>query len=212
MTDLLDISNVLTSGWTAAFRGMRNPYKSWAKSDSVFEEEQRNVVIGENDLKLASKIASAGGPHAKFRRMIHVSMDINAPIYWWKEFDTYKIGTTANSTSTMHSIIDKDFEPADFAIDPDGIILQPVIDALNSMRKEYIEAYDGSIKKCKAWRGIIQWLPESYKQLRTVDMNYETISNIVKYRKGHKLVEWEIFIRNMRDLPFADELIFCDKR
>lgn len=113
----IDISNVLTSGWTAAFHGMRNSRQSWDKSDSIFEEEMRNVVIGEKDLELASKLAKLGGSHAKFRRMIHVSMDISAPLYWWKEFDTYKIGTTANSTSTMYSITNKQFELKDFAVD-----------------------------------------------------------------------------------------------
>ena len=112
------ISNVLTSGWTAAFHGMRNPRESWEKSDSLFKEQWRNVIVGEKDKELASKLAKLGGPHAKFRRMIHVSMDICAPLYWWKEYDTYKIGTTTNSTSTMNSITKKEFKLSDFAIDP----------------------------------------------------------------------------------------------
>lgn len=239
----IDISNVLTSGWTAAFHGMRNSRQSWAKSDSVFEEEMRNVIIGEKDLELASKLAKLGGSHAKFRRMIHVSMDISAPLYWWKEFDTYKIGTTTNSTSTMYSIANKEFELNDFAIDPDmykltdedreklltgsltredflekARIVHPgvkehwnaTIDILNSLRNNYNDA-STTAEKYQYWREIIQLLPESYKQLRTVDMNYEVVSHIAKERKGHKLREWGILILEFHKLPYAYELIFCDK-
>ena len=210
----IDISNVLTSGWTAAFHGMRNSRQSWDKSDSIFEEEMRNVVVGEKDLELASKLAKSGGSHAKFRRMIHVSMDISAPLYWWKEFDTYKVGTTANSTSTMYSITGRDFTIEDFAID--GPSSQEFDAAINNMVKTLNElralclSGDYPLLTKMYWYDIIRLLPESYKQLRTVDMNYEVIAHIVKDRKGHRLNEWELFIEKMKELPYAKELIFCE--
>lgn len=210
----IDISNVLTSGWSAAFHGMRNSRQSWDKSDSIFEEEMRNVVIGEKDLELASKLAKLGGSHAKFRRMIHVSMDISAPLYWWKEFDTYKVGTTANSTSTMYSITNREFRPEDFAMDrpisPEfGKAMAHVMTTLNMLRADYMGVND-PVEKYDIWREIIQLLPESYKQLRTVDMNYEVVSRIAKERKGHKLREWGMLINEFRELPYAKELIFCE--
>lgn len=209
---LIDISNILTSGWTAAFHGMRNSRQSWDKSDSIFEEEMRNVIVGEKDLELASKLAKLGGSHAKFRRMIHISMDISAPFYWWKEFDTYKVGTTANSTSTMYSITDRDFVIEDFAIDDFtsgqcGAMMIDVMHILNELRELHLKEKNPGLKKM-FWKDIICLLPESYKQLRTVDMNYEVIAHIVKDRKGHRLKEWELFIEKMKELPYAKELIF----
>lgn len=217
MSSCIDISNVLTSGWSAAFHGMRNSRQSWDKSDSIFEEEMRNVVIGEKDLELASKLAKLGGSHAKFRRMIHVSMDISAPLYWWKEFDTYKVGTTANSTSTMYSITNKEFKLNDFAIDFGCLshsayfqdTFERVIATLNNLRTIYLDP-DNPVEKYKAWREIILLLPESYKQLRTIDTNYEVLSRIVKERKGHKLVEWGLLLNEILELPYAKELIFCE--
>lgn len=209
---LIDISNILTSGWTAAFHGMRNSRQSWDKSDSIFEEEMRNVIVGEKDLELASKLAKLGGSHAKFRRMIHVSMDISAPLYWWKEFDTYKVGTTANSTSTMYSITNRDFTLEDFAMDDSmsgdcAATMFDVVETLNQLRRDYLNEKNPGLKKM-FWKDIICLLPESYKQLRTVDMNYEVIAHIVKDRKGHRLKEWELFIEKMKELPYAKELIF----
>lgn len=209
---LIDISNILTSGWTAAFHGMRNSRQSWDKSDSIFEEEMRNVIVGEKDLGLASKLAKLGGSNAKFRRMIHVSMDISAPLYWWKEFDTYKVGTTANSTSTMYSITDRDFTLEDFAMDDSmsgdcAATMFDVVETLNQLRRDYLNEKNPGLKKM-FWKDIICLLPESYKQLRTVDMNYEVIAHIVKDRKGHRLKEWELFIEKMKELPYAKELIF----
>ena len=205
----IDISNIKVSGFEAAIRGMRNSRQSWEKSDT------HDSIIGKNDLELASKLAKAGGSHAKFRRMIHVQMDINAPLYWWKEFDTYKIGTTANSTSTMYSIMNKEFVIEDFATNR---ILSPeaakywmnTIDSLNLIRELYNNLIIGNDQKQMYWEEIIQILPESYKQLRTVDLNYEVISHIVKERKGHRLREWGMFINEMRKLPYSKELIFCE--
>ena len=207
----IDISNVKVSGFEAAIRGMRNSRQSWMKSDTD------DLIIGERDLELASKLAKAGGSHAKFRRMIHVQMDIDAPLYWWKEFDTYKVGTTANSTSTMYNITSREFTIEDFATER---ILSPeaakywmnTIDTLNFMRKLHNNPNVEFVQKFGYWREIIQILPESYKQLRTVDLNYEVISHIVKERKGHKLLEWGMFINKMRELPYSKELIFCEEQ
>ena len=239
---ILSIDNICVNGWMNAIRGMRNSRQSWDKSDSKFVETDGKLELGPNDLELASKLAKLGGSHAKFRRMIHVSMDISAPLYWWKEFDTYKVGTTANSTSTMYSITNKEFELNDFAIDPDmynltdedrekiltgsltregflekDCIVHPgvkehwnaTIDILNSLRKNYTGA-STTAERYQYWREIIQLLPESYMQLRTVDMNYEVASHIVKERKGHKLREWGCIIEEFSTLPYAKELIFCE--
>lgn len=214
---LIDINNIEILGWKAAIRGMRNSRQSWDLSDSIFFPDSRGgdmQSMGGADLKLAASLAKKGGSHAKFRRMIHTSMDINAPLYWWKEFDTYKIGTTANSTSTMYSITDKKFEIEDFANNdyssgPYGLEMIRVIETLNTLREEYLKEEHPAWKKLY-WDDIIRLLPESYKQLRTVDLNYEVIARIVKERKGHKLKEWEIFINYMKFLPYAKPLIFCE--
>lgn len=215
----IDISNVMVTGWEAALRGMRNSRNSWDKADSgwcgkSFSGDEA-FAIGPNDMKLASKLAKAGGSHAKFRRMIHVSMDISAPLYWWKEFDTYKVGTTSNSTSTMYTITNKEFETIDFATDEfisslSALTMTEILKSLNVLREKYLNEDDTSIKYMY-WREIIQILPESYKQLRTIDFNYETLSRIVKERKGHKLKEWRMLINEIRKLPYANDLIFCDE-
>ena len=215
MTNVLYVNNICANGWMNAIRGMRNSRQSWDKMDSKFMETDGKLELGPNDLKLASSLAKLGGSHAKFRRMIHVSMDVTAPLYWWKEFDTYKVGTTANSTSTMYSITDKEFGPSDFAMD--GPILSPefgnalahVMTALNYLRATYVNIED-PVEKYQAWREIIQLLPESYKQLRTIDCNYEVLSHIVKERSHHKLREWPMFISHLEDLPYSKELIFCE--
>lgn len=211
---ILSVENVCANGWMNAIRGMRNSRQSWDKSDSKFVETDGKLELGPNDLELASKLAKLGGSHAKFRRMIHVSMDISAPLYWWKEFDTYKVGTTANSTSTMYSITDRDFVIEDFAIDDFtfelcGAMMINVIHTLNVLRELYLKEKNPELKKM-FWKDIICLLPESYKQLRTVDMNYEVLSHIVKERKGHKLVEWGLLLNEIRYLPYAKELIFCE--
>lgn len=227
---MIDISKTETSGWEAAIRGMRNSYASWDKSDSWYEEltqitpDGRGVVktgekkfhLGPNDLVLAAKLARAGGAEAKFRRMIHVSFDILAPLYWWKEFDTYKVGTVTNSTSTMHSIMKKEFTDDDFSINDFmsaefGTEMLNIVNVLNQLRKRYLEYPDTDDPQWKKmyWYDVIQLLPESYNQLRTVDLNYEVLSHMVKDRQNHKLDEWKTFCNFIRNnLPYADELIF----
>ena len=200
-------------GFEWAFKGMRNPMNSWDKSDSnwLFQE------IGENDLALARKLISAGSEHRKFLRQIYVSVDITAPLYWWKEFDTYKIGTVANSCSTMHKIHEKEFALEDFSCE--HLIDEPfpitdeyvetyldcmieTIKALNCARRMFLETKDK-----KYWWQIIQLLPSSYNQTRTVTMTYENIYTMRQQRKGHKLDEWRIDFFNWSDeLPHLKEL------
>lgn len=215
MSAVISIDNICVNGWMNAIRGMRNSRQSWDKMDSKFVETDGKLELGPNDLELASFLAKLGGSHAKFRRMIHVSMDVTAPMYWWKEFDTYKVGTTVNSTSTMYSITEKEFTPYDFAIDYPVFLefenaMTHVMSALNSLRDNYVNIEDSAAKN-KVWREIIQLLPESYKQLRTVDCNYEVLSRIVKERKHHRLREWPMFINGLKDLPYSKELIFCEE-
>ena len=189
-------------GFEWAFKGMRNPMNSWDKSDSdwLFQE------IGENDLMLAMKLINAGSEHRKFLRQIYVSVDITAPLYWWKEFDTYKVGTVANSCSTMHKIHEKEFTIDDFSHEHLDYIslgyLYKLIDHLNYVREDYIET-----KSKDKWWQIIQLLPSSYNQTRTVTMTYENIYTMRQQRKGHKLDEWSIDFFNWSDeLPHLKEL------
>ena len=225
---MIDISKIETFGWEAAIRGMRNSFASWNKSDSEYEEltqitpdgrgvqktGEKRFHLGSNDLDLASRLAWCGGPEAKFRRMIHVQMDILAPLYWWKEFDTYKVGTVANSTSTMHSIMKKEFAIDDFSTNKLSSIhfrtqMLVVIKTLNELREAWLKEEDLHLKKMY-WYDVIQLLPESYDQLRTVDLNYEVLSQMVKYRANHKLDEWRQFCRVIQlNLPYANQLIFC---
>ena len=190
-----------------ALRGMRNPMNSWSKSDSYFDEDGA-YVVGSADLDLASRLVHAGSDHRKFLRQIFVSVDITAPLYWWKEFDTYKVATVANSTSTMHKIHAKPFSREDFSTDHmdaetlehfDGIIAY-----LEVLRERFIETKDK-----RYWYDMIQFLPSSYDQMRTVTLNYETLTNIYYARRNHKLDEWHIFCDMIRSLPYADELICC---
>ena len=201
-------------GFEWAFKGMRNPMNSWDKSDSnwLFQE------IGENDLALARKLINAGSEHRKFLRQIYVSVDITAPLYWWKEFDTYKVGTVANSTSTMHKIHTKEFTWDDFSCehlvntdkckrtvfveDNPTAIMDSIIICLNNCRDIYLETKDK-----KYWWQMIQLLPSSYNQTRTVTMTYENIYTMRQQRKGHKLDEWRIDFFNWSDeLPHLKEL------
>lgn len=190
-----------------AMRGARNPMNSWAKSDSAYDDKG-NYILGENDLALAKKLCRAGSDHRKFVRQIFVSADITAPLYWWKEFDTYKVATVANSTSTMHKIHAKPFELADFSVDKlsDGALaaFRTYMDYMEATRRRFVETKD----KCD-WYDLIQLLPSSYNQLRTVTMNYETLINIYYARRAHKLDEWHVFCDWIRTLPYADDLICC---
>ncbi len=189
-------------GFEWAFKGMRNPMNSWDKSDSnwLFQE------IGENDLTLAKKLINAGSEHRKFLRQIYVSVDITAPLYWWKEFDTYKVGTVANSCSTMHKIHAKEFTIDDFSHEHLDYIslgyLYKLIDHLNYVREDYLET-----KSKNKWWQIIQLLPSSYNQTRTVTMTYENIYTMRQQRKGHNLDEWRVDFFNWSDeLPHLKEL------
>ena len=190
-----------------AIRGARNPLNSWAKSDSYYDENG-NYVLGENDIGLAKRLCSAGSDHRKFMRQILVSVDITAPLYWWKEFDTYKVATVANSTSTMHKIHAKPFEMSDFSTDcmTDGAkeVFEKFIEYIEETRLKYMENKDKAY-----WLDLIQLLPSSYNQLRTVTMNYETLVNIYYARRTHKLSEWHVLCDWILSLPYAKELICC---
>ena len=190
-----------------AMRGARNPLNSWSRSDSYYDEDG-NYVLGPNDLSLAKRLRLAGSDHRKFVRQIFVCCDVTAPLYWWKEFDTYKVATVANSTSTMHKIHAKPFELSDFSADKlsDGALaaFRAYIDYMEATRLRFVEAKDK-----RDWYDLIQLLPSSYNQLRTVTMNYETLVNIYYARRAHKLDEWHVFCDWIRTLPYAEDLICC---
>lgn len=189
-----------------ATRGMRNPLNSWAKNDS-YTKEDGTFVFGPNDLDLAKRLCKAGTDHRKFVRQILVSMDITAPIYWWKEFDTYKVGTVANSTSTMHKIHAKRFEREDFSCErmlaTTLQCLDAVIAELETLREAYLETKDKEV-----WYSMIQLLPSSYNQLRTVTLNYENLANMYYARRQHKLAEWRQFAQwEVENLPYFKDLL-----
>ena len=188
-----------------ALRGMRNPMNSWAKSDSFYDEEG-NYVVGEADLDLAKRLARSGTDHRKYLRMIFVSVDVTAPLYWWKEYDTYKVGTVANSTSTMHRIHSKPFSREDFSCDRMSetalACLDHTIEVLEERRLKYNETKDTAY-----WHDMIQLLPTSYNQMRTTTLNYENLINIYYARRNHKLPEWHVYCDWIRSLPYAEELI-----
>ena len=193
-----------------AIRGARNPMNSWDRMDSYYDADG-NFVLGENDFSLAKRLASAGSDHRKFLRQIFVSVDITAPLYWWKEFDTYKVGTVANSCSTMHKIHAKTFERDDFScdkLDEGGLAaLDAIIEYLEAERIKFCE--DKTNKQ--AWINMIQILPTSYNQMRTVTLNYENLINIYYARRTHKLDEWKHFCDWIMSLPYAKELIAVKK-
>ena len=213
---MIKIENIDVYGFETAIRGMRNPMNSWKRSDSrvdivdsidtgiepIFVE---GYVVGENDLDLMHRLFKAGTEHRKYLRMITVTMDITAPLYWWKEFDTYKVGTVCNSCSTMHKIHAKRFDISDFSIDqlncdiPD--CFYDTLDYLNESRTQYIETKDK-----KYWWQMIQLLPSSYNQRRTIMMNYEVVYNILKQRKNHKLDEWNVLCDKLNQLPYIKEI------
>ena len=231
----IKIENIQTMGWEGALRGMRNPLNSWDKADSAYasdiERTDTNIaaygtkldrydfVIGQNDLALCLKLIKSGSEHRKFLRMIHVQMDITAPLYWWKEFDTYKVGTTTNSCSTMHKIAAKEFTLDDFShehlIDDQydfenengqvfsykDFLYYDVLDVLNKARRQYLETKDK-----KYWWQMIQLLPSSYNQRRTIDMSMETVLNILHQRSHHKLDEWiELCDTMLKQIPYCQE-------
>lgn len=234
---MLKIENTEVVGWEAVIRGMRNPLNSWQMSDSIFVEDGKYhdicgnsgpyngtvsdtetfFEIGPKDYDLMTSLCNAGTDHRKFMRMITVYLDITAPLYWWKEFDTYKVGTVANSCSTMHKIADKEFTLEDFshdhllgkAVQYNGYVptsvLKCTIGALNEFRKLYLES-----KNKVFWWQMIQLLPSSYNQKRTVMLNYEVLANIYKSRKDHKLDEWHKFCNWIERLPYS-ELITGNK-
>ena len=243
---MIKVENVETYGWEAAIRGMRNPMNSWEKSDSIFNiefdaerdtypegwnicggivvcDELTDMVIGDNDEKLMLDLCKGGPVHAKFRRMLTITMDITAPLYWWKEFDTYKVGTVANSCSTMHKIHAKEFELDDFSHEHMGDLttryLKDIIDMLNFYRRVYVSFDEkssdpnwlksfvkdyGLQTKKDIWWQMIQLLPSSYNQRRTVQLNYEVAHNIYISRKDHKLDEWHTLCDELTELPMGE--------
>lgn len=208
---MIKIENVDVWGFEHAIRGMRNPMNSWDKSDSNFDLNGVHFSIGENDLDLMRRLYKAGSEHRKYLRQIFVSMDITAPLYWWKEFDTYKVGTVANSCSTMHKIHTKEFNVDDFSHDHiedthNYQLLLDIIDSLNEHRKAFNTENDPIIKK-RHWYEMIQMLPSSYNQKRTITMNYENVISMINQRETHKLNEWRNFVGCLRQLPYVDEII-----
>lgn len=202
-------------GFEHSIRGMRNPMNSWERSDTTYglgEDYLADMVIGQNDYDLMARLIKGGQPHRKFLRQIFVSVDITAPLYWWKEFDTYKVGTTANSCSTMHKIQAKEFALEDFSCEhldaPSKAILGKVIEELNNNRdwfNRYSELVENGefegVEKKQFWWNMIQLLPTSYNQKRTVTMTYENLLNMLEYRRGHKLDEWRQFCEWIFTLP-----------
>lgn len=221
---MIKLENTEVVGWEAAIRGMRNPLNSWAKMDSEYHYKdqpnipKRTIILGPNDHNLASKLANAGPVHAKYRRMITVYVDITAPLYWWKEFDTYKVGTVANSCSTMHKVAAKKFTLGDFSHeqlgeptnDTDTIVryteaeevFMLIIRSLNNSREKYLKTNDK-----RYWWEMIQLLPSSYNQKRTIMLNYEVLSGIYPMRKEHKLDEWREFCKWIESLPYSELII-----
>ena len=192
-----------------AIRGARNPMNSWDRMDSEYNE-QGEYILGPNDLGLARRLRKAGSDHRKFIRQIFVSVDVTAPLYWWKEYDTYKVSTVANSTSTMHKIHSKSFDIEDFSHDhmtEDTLaFMGAVVEELEKIRLRYIKT-----KNKEDWYDMIQLLPSSYNQMRTCTLNYESLINIYFARRGHKLKEWHTFCSWIEELPYAKELILAEE-
>ena len=202
---MLKVERVSVMNLENAMRGARNPMNSWARSDSAWDGAG-NYVLGENDLALALRLCAAGSDHRKFIRQIFVSMDITAPLYWWKEFDTYKVGTVANSTSTMHKLHARPIELADFSTDH----LTPASLAEFERYVGYLETVrlrDVADKNKTDWYDLIQLLPSSYEQMRTVSLNYEVLANIYFARRSHKLDEWHTLCEAILELPYARQML-----
>ena len=204
---MIKIERTSVMNFENAIRGARNPMNSWNRMDSYYDEKG-NFIMGPNDLNLAQRLARAGSDHRKFIRQIFVSVDFTAPLYWWKEYDTYKVATVANSTSTMHKIASKPFELEDFSYDHMNekalASLKATIDVLEELRQEYLETKDKTI-----WYSMIQLLPSNYHQMRTCTLNYETLMNIYDARRTHKLQEWHDVCDWIASLPYAKELILA---
>lgn len=218
---MIKVEHIETWGFEHAIRGMRNPLNSWDRSDSYAGQPDAyencrectlgEFFIGKNDLTLMRKLYAGGQPHRKYLRQIFAVMDITAPLYWWKEFDTYKVGTTANSCSTMHKIAAKEFTFDDFSVEHLGIVpncdpayesaFEGVIMALNEARHCYLDTKDKAY-----WWQMIQLLPTSYNQKRTVSMTYENVMNMLDYREGHRLDEWREFCKILRGLPYVEDI------
>ena len=202
---MLTLKNTSVMNFENAIRGARNPMNSWGRMDSPTEPDG-NFVFGPNDLDLAMRLAKAGSDHRKYLRMVFVSVDVTAPLYWWKEYDTYKVATVANSTSTMHKIHSKPFSMDDFSCDhmTDGTkkFMETVVAELENIRLRFKET-----KSKDDWYDMIQLLPSSYNQMRTCTFNYETLINIYRARKNHKLAEWHTLCDWIETLPYAEQLI-----
>ena len=217
---MIKIDNVDVYGWESAIRGMRNPMNSWGKSDTVYGTywgdidghkcfDNDGFTLGHNDLELMKKLVGAGTDHSKFMRMINVTVDITAPLYWWKEFDTYKVGTVRNSCSTMHKIAEKEFTFDDFSHEHmtshNNALLRDIIDDLNAYRNRYISSKETDGMKSKDWWWqMIQLLPSSYNQRATVQLNYAVLKNMYHSRKNHKLDEWLDFCKWIESLPYSE--------
>ncbi len=206
---MIKIERTSVVNFDNAMRGARNPLNSWSRYDSYFDENG-DFHFGENDLSLAKRLCKAGTDHRKFIRMILVTVDVTAPLYWWKEYDTYKVSTVANSTSTMHKIHSKPFELEDFSVDhmnEEGIeAMKKLIETLEDLRLRYLETKDKTL-----WYTIIQLLPSSYNQMRTCTLNYETLANIYYARKNHKLEEWHTYCDWIKELPYFSELLIQEE-
>ena len=229
---MIKIEETVTYGWEAAIRGMRNPKNSWDKSDSypavdcgkcgVIDREGicnpkehdctpfACYAVGDNDLKLMKTLGAAGTDHGKYLRMITVTADITAPLYWWKEYDTYKVGTVANSCSTMHKLTAKEFTMEDFSFEDcdkwtKDVVCGCIINALNMNRDKYLETGDKEV-----WRQLVQLLPSSYNQKRTVQLNYAVLKNIYHSRRNHKLTEWHTFCEWIESLPYSELITGID--
>lgn len=211
---MIKIEHIDAWGWKHAIRGMRNPMNSWDKSDSGYGidgEDDDVFSVGNNDLSLMRKLFAAGTEHRKFMRQIFVSLDVTAPLYWWKEMDTYKVGTVVNSCSTMHKIHAKEFVLDDFShehlLEDEAIeFMKHLVDGLNFYRKKFLETKDKVY-----WWQMIQLLPSSYNQRRTLTMNYEVAATIIRQRTGHKLDEWNEFVKALKELPYMAEIMGGEK-
>ncbi len=206
---MIKIENTSVMNMDNAMRGARNPLNSWNRMDSYFDEDGQ-FVFGPNDLDLAKRLSRAGTDHRKYLRMIFICVDVTAPIYWWKEYDTYKIATVSNSTSTMHKIHSKPFDMSDFSTDhmteESLAAMESFVEYLETVRLKYMETKDK-----KYWYDMIQLLPSSYNQKRTLTLNYETAANIFRSRKDHKLDEWHEFCDWIRSLPYAKQIITLEE-